>query len=99
MSDEIQDFARLRVNAPGYGLSLTAEIDFSSWLKVNPHDVAIMASVGLFPVSYSGHAPGSLPTFVVKLSGKPKDPLLALQTIKSHIESIYDRSLDEQLLR
>jgi hypothetical protein len=99
MSDYVHDFARIRVQSTRHMRSVTADITFESYLKVDPHDAAAMASDDLFTVVYVGQPNGGLPTFNVSMKGEPKDAEVMLRTIAARLEAGYDDAAGEQLLR
>jgi hypothetical protein len=93
------EFARLRLENSKHRLSVTADIAFESFHQIDPHAAAANISNSLFTVSYMGVPPGGLPTFNVTMNQvDPRDPELAMNTVKAHLEASYDDA-GEELLR
>ena len=93
------EFARFRVQSVRYSLSVTGDISFEAFVRVNPYDAAAMASCADFEVNYVGQPHSGLPTFNVIIRNAPKDPLAVLNTIKARLEGGYDDASGEPLVR
>lgn len=93
------DFARLRINSPCHSASVTADVAFESFLRIEPDVISRQASNDLFSVTYVDRPAGGLPTYVVTFREEPVDPEKILRYAAQRIEDTYDTLGDMQLVR